>query len=153
MYIPNICRLGNYLLADYEPKLNNDDASQVYVGHFPSGCSVKQAAHFSQAANTQEFKRFDFGTGIENMLAYGQTTPPMIDLTTITGIPIAIIAGAKDRLSTVQDARWAKEKLFKVLVHYKEYELGHLSYFISKDMTYFSKDVMRLLEKYHPILM
>jgi hypothetical protein len=47
MYIPNICRLGNYLLADYEPNLNNDDASQVYFGHFPSGCSVKQAAHFS----------------------------------------------------------------------------------------------------------
>ena len=94
MYIPNICRLGNYLLADYEPNLNNDDASQVYFGHFPSGCSVKQAAHFSQVANTHEFKRFDFGTGVENMLAYGQSTPPMKDLTTITGIPIAIIAGA-----------------------------------------------------------
>ena len=86
------------------------------------------------------------------MLAYGQKTPPMIDLTTITGIPVAVIAGSQDRLSTVQDARWAKEKLFKVLVHYKEYDLGHLSYFISKDMTYFSKDVIRLLEKYHPLI-
>jgi hypothetical protein len=152
MYIPNICRLGNYLLADYEPNLNNDDASQVYFGHFPSGCSVKQAAHFSQAANTHEFKRFDFCTNVENLLAYGQTKPPMIDLTKISGIPVALIAGTKDHLSTVEDTRWAKKQLEKVLVHYKEYELGHLSYFIARDMSYFTKDVIKLLKQYHPII-
>jgi hypothetical protein len=62
-----------------------------------------------------------------------------------------MIAGSLDHLSTVEDTRWASTKLDKVLIHYQEYELGHLSYFIAKDMTYFTRDVMNLLDRYHPL--
>ena len=59
------------------------------------------------------------------------------------------MAGTQDNLATVEDTRWAFEKLKQSIVHYEEYDLGHLSFFIAKDMSYFSKDVVGILEKYH----
>ena len=75
---------------------------------------------------------------------------PAIDLRNVKNVPIALIAGSKDHLSTVEDTRWALKELSRYVVFYKEYNLGHLSYFISKDMSYFSQDVMSLMHKYHP---
>jgi pimeloyl-ACP methyl ester carboxylesterase len=46
-YVPQYCRLGNYLLADYDPGQNDDTATKVYFAHFPSGSSVKQVGHFA----------------------------------------------------------------------------------------------------------
>lgn len=54
-------------------------------------------------------------------------------------------------LSTVADARWQREQLKRSLVFYKECEMGHLSYFTNKDMSYFEVDVMGQLRKYHPL--
>jgi hypothetical protein len=54
-YFPKFCRLGNYLLADYDPTQNDDMASKVYFGHFPSGSSVRQAAHFAQQVVAKRF--------------------------------------------------------------------------------------------------
>lgn len=37
------------------------------------------------------------------------------------------------------------------VVFYKEYNLGHLSFMVANDMTYFTQDVMSLFNTYHPI--
>lgn len=37
------------------------------------------------------------------------------------------------------------------VVFYKEYSLGHLSFMVANDMTYFTQDVMSLFKTYHPI--
>ena len=47
-----------------------------------------------------------------------------------------MFVGIKDELATVEDNRKAASEM-KTIVHYKEYELGHLSFMVSKDMTYF----------------
>ena len=73
---------------------------------------------------------------------------PAIDLKKVRDVPIALIAGSKDHLSTVEDTRWALKQMTSHVVFYKEYNLGHLSYFIAKDMSYFSNDVMELIKKY-----
>ena len=53
-------------------------------------------------------------------------------------------------LAHLDDTRWIMENLSKeTLVHYSEHQLGHLSYFTSKNMEYFSGEVMNLLEEYH----
>jgi len=70
---------------------------------------------------------------------------PAIDLKKIRDVPIALISGTKDHLSTVEDTRWALSQMINHVVFYKEYNLGHLSYFIAKDMSYFSTDVMAIL--------
>jgi hypothetical protein len=49
----------------------------------------------------------------------------------------------------VEDNRWAKTQL-STIIFYKEYSLGHLSFMIAKDMSYFAFDVMAILHQYHP---
>jgi hypothetical protein len=70
-------------------------------------------------------------------------------LQNIQSVPIGLFVGTSDQLATVDDNRWAKTQL-KTLKFYKEYSLGHLSFMIGKDMTYFSVDVMNMLKEYHP---
>jgi hypothetical protein len=60
-----------------------------------------------------------------------------------------MFVGTSDQLATVDDNQWAKTQLTKVLKFYKEYPLGHLSFMIAKDMSYF-KDVFNMLNEYHP---
>jgi hypothetical protein len=76
---------------------------------------------------------------------------PEIDISTIEGVPIAIISGTQDILTTTDDTKWAMSQLGKSLVHYSEHELGHVSYFTAKDMSYFTQDVMEVMRRYHPI--
>lgn len=90
----------------------------------------------------------DFGSS-KNTQLYGQSTPPLINLQNIKTVPIAMFVGTSDQLATVEDNRWAKTQL-STLVHYKEYALGHLSFMIAKDMSYFTTDVMNILHQYHP---
>ena len=45
-----------------------------------NSASVKQMAHFAEIRGTKEFKKFDYGKE-ENLLVYGQESPPFIDLT------------------------------------------------------------------------
>jgi hypothetical protein len=80
----------------------------------------------------------DYGSS-QNTKKYNQAKPPVIDLQNINTVPIGMFVGTSDQLATVDDNRWAKTQL-KTLKHYKEYPLGHLSFMIAKDMSYF-KDV------------
>jgi len=52
---------------------------------------------------------------------------------------------------SMTDVRVVKEKLMNTTVFYKEYDLGHMSFFVAKDMAYFKEDVMGLLSKYNPV--
>ena len=91
----------------------------------------------------------DYGSS-DNKKIYGQSTPPLIDLQKISKVPIAMFVGNTDQLATVDDNRWAKTQL-ATLKFYKEYSLGHLSFMIGKDMSYFTVDVMNILKQYHPV--
>lgn len=89
----------------------------------------------------------DYGSST-NRRIYGQDTPPAINLSNISRVPIAMFVGTTDQLATVADNRIAKEHL-KTLAFYKEYALGHMSFLIAKDMHYFTTDVMNILTQYH----
>ena len=90
----------------------------------------------------------DYGAS-KNMRVYGHKTPPVINLKNIKSVPIGLFVGKLDVLATIKDNRWAKTQL-KTLKFYREYNLGHLGFMIGKDMTYFSDDVMKMLNVYHP---
>ena len=60
-----------------------------------------------------------------------------------------MFVGEKDELANVEDNRWAKTQL-KTVVHYKEYNIGHIGFFINKDMSYFN-DVMSVIGEYHSL--
>jgi len=147
--IPQLCNFGLYLLTDEDPTVNDPDRTPVYLGHFPSGTSLRSIDHYGQILSSQKFQRMDYGS-TKNKQVYGQTTPPLIDLHKIQKVPIGLFVGTSDQLATVDDNRWAKTQL-ATLKFYKEYSLGHLSFMIGRDMSYFSVDVMNLLKQYHPV--
>ncbi len=136
------------MLADEDPSLNDESRMQVYFGHFPSGTSLRALDHYAQILKGDTFNQYDFGKK-QNREKYNSDTAPEIKLSSISKVPIAMFVGTADELATVEDNRWAKTQL-NTLVHYKEYPLGHLSFMVAKDMTYF-QDAMNLIKKYNPL--
>jgi len=52
-------------------------------------------------------------------------------------------------LATIADNEWLVTQLQEdVVVHNKVYPLGHLSFALAKDMSYFTDDVMDLVNQY-----
>jgi len=49
-----------------------------------------------------------------------------------------MIVGLDDELADPADAQWAYEQIKSNVVFYKEYSLGHLSFFTAKDFSYFT---------------
>ena len=117
-------------------------------GHYPAGSSLKQFLHFAQLISSGRFQKYDYGTTL-NKQYYGQELAPEIDISTITKVPIGLFVGSEDELADAEDNVWASQQLAKTLVHYKEYELGHLGFLAGKDMSYFTVDAMNLIKKYH----
>lgn len=90
--VPSVCKLGDFLLADYDPNLNNPDAALNYFSHYPAGGSLKQVWHYVQCSNSGHFQRYDYGK-LTNLVMYNQAYPPEIDLKKIKNVKIAMIAG------------------------------------------------------------
>eukprot|EP00347_Sterkiella_histriomuscorum_P018552 403345077 len=145
--LPSLCQLGDYLIADEDLSLDDKDRLTVYFGHFPSGTSLYCLDHYSQILKADRFQEFDYGKS-ENKKRYNSPTPPEINIQGISKVPIAMFVGTKDELADSADNLWAKTQL-KTLAFYQEYALGHLTFMIGNDMSYFN-DVLNILQKYHP---
>lgn len=66
----DVCVLGQKLFADMSTEANDQTATQVYFGHFPSGSSLKQLQHFGQIVHSNKFMRYDYGVE-DNLARYG----------------------------------------------------------------------------------
>ena len=73
----------------------------VILGHYPGGSSTKNFVHFKQFVKVEIFREFDYGSK-KNMIKYGQTTPPLYDLTKIN-LPVHLYVGKYDRLADLKD--------------------------------------------------
>jgi hypothetical protein len=82
------------------------------------------------------------------MKHYNQTTAPSFPLADIK-IPIAYMYGSSDGLADPKGVEWSANILNKSgsLIFMKEYDFGHLSFAIAKDMNYTKTDVIPLLPK------
>jgi len=93
--IPQLCNFGLYLITDEDPALNDAGRTPVYLGHFPSGTSLRSLNHYGQILNAKKFQRMDFGSS-KNKQLYNQATPPVIDLQNIKSVPIGMFVGTSD---------------------------------------------------------
>jgi len=82
----------------------------------------------------------------------GQSKPPLINIQNIHQVPIAMFVGRKDKLADEVVNQWAHEQMKGDVKFYKEYDLGHLSFMVAKDMSYFTQDVMNVLKQHHTLL-
>ena len=115
--------IANYslgMISDEDPTLISKYGVETYFGHYPSGTSFRNLAHFRQIINSGKFQKYDFGIE-ENLKRYNNFEPPEYDLKAIQGVPIALFCGLKDRLASQGDYQWLKEQLGEAVVYYKEF--------------------------------
>ena len=125
------------------------------MGHFPAGASVQSLLHYAQIIKYKKFQLFDWGSKKLNREHYhGSDEPPQINLTEIATVPIAMFVGNQDDLGDPTDEEWARDQIKSSptsnLVHYEEFDAGHASFIIGKDMSYFDR-AMTLVNKYNPV--
>ena len=135
------------LIADLDPSRDNFARAKSFLTHMPSGAGYRNLVHYGQLINGVDFLRYDWGTEL-NMQKYGQATPPKYPLEAIK-VPTALFGGGEDELAAPADVDWLNGRLGSTVVFYKQYpQLGHLTFAIGKDMTFFQVDAMKLLKQY-----
>ncbi|XP_063447132.1 gastric triacylglycerol lipase-like [Mytilus trossulus] len=119
----------------------------VYMSHIPSGTSVRNMVHFGQGVISGEFQLYDFGTAVENMARYNQTTPPYVNITQVD-VPVALYSGGNDYLADPTDVKFISANL-KHIVENKEYPKWNHADFVVGDTPpkTLYKDMLKLLGK------
>ena len=150
VHIPEFCEALLSLFVNHHPEIDDDDRFAVYSGHSPNGSSMKSIEHYTQNLKENRFQLFadDYESFFKR---HKHRTTDLIPLDKVSGVPIAIFTGKYDILADLTDARWTRDQLKENVVQYEEIEAGHLTFLVGKDMSYFSHDVMELLQHYHPL--
>lgn len=147
---PILCKGVNILFADQNPFVDDSKMFADYMGHNPSGTSLKALNHFAQVMNAKKFQHFDYGKK-QNRKVYGTDSPTEIPLANMNGvIPVALLVGKNDELGDVADCKWIEETIPDSITLHKVYNYGHLTFMIGKDMVYLH-DVDDVLREHHPL--
>jgi pimeloyl-ACP methyl ester carboxylesterase len=146
--IPSLTNLALDMVSDENSKeINNAERLGIYLSHYPAGTSLKSINHFIQNYRSKKFCYYDYKEEA-NMFIYKQKEPLEYDLNSIREFPIAMFAGAQDKLATLEDVRWLKDELGNNVIFYKEYdEMGHITFLMGKDVNWFD-DVIKLINEY-----
>jgi lysosomal acid lipase/cholesteryl ester hydrolase len=151
-YYPTLSHAMLELVADEDSLVMCPNRLKIYTSHYPSGTSLKSLLHFKQIVEAKSFQHYDYGNE-ENIKRYGKSTPKEYDLSSLNGIPIILCGGMKDKLTHIKDIQWLKSELSKTnsLFSYYEFEfMGHASFLLNNDITWFNKilrDLYKILEK------
>lgn len=73
-----------------------------YLGHMPSGTSVKNIAHYGQMVMSGKFAKFSHGI-LGNIMQYGSSSPPEYDLGKIRSKSLVLFVADNDWLASPQD--------------------------------------------------
>lgn len=71
-----------------------------------------------------------------------------IDLSAIQSVPVAVFVGKYDIVATPTDGQWTVDQIGDAVVHYQEINGGHLTFVVGKDVSWFTEDVMGILNEY-----
>ncbi|KAM3955558.1 lipase 1-like [Aphomia sociella] len=95
----------------------NTTLTPLFLGHAPAGSSLRQATHYAQSINTNDFRRFNH-LPITNIELYGQPVPPSYDLSQITA-PVYLHYSLSDVTTNYRDVYYLSEKLPNVIGLYQ----------------------------------
>ena len=139
------------LISDSNSKDNNNqNAIAVYFKHYPCGSSLKCLIHFIHIIKSKKFIYYDYKKEA-NFALYHQAEPPEYDLNIIKDFPIMLIGGELDKLGTPEDIKWLNDELAKNnnVIYYKIVpNMGHLTFLIAKDFSWFDEPFQIIMEKF-----
>lgn len=141
-----LCQTLLASFADADPSVDNMDRFERIMANIPAGSSYQDLTYFAQTTVNEDYHLFDYGR-IENHKRYGQYDAPLVPLENIS-IPVALFQGSSDELSVPDDVQWLAEKIRNVVVYRQMYPLGHMSFSLAKDMDWFRKDAVQLIDMY-----
>ncbi|CAG5013355.1 unnamed protein product [Parnassius apollo] len=111
-----VCRNFLSIIDSFHPGSVETETIRVLMGHFPAGTSVKNMAWYGQAMNVDVFQKFDYGPS-KNLQMYGTAEPPPFNLSAVT-VPVVVIHGRNDFLTSPADIDWLTSHLPNVLEDY-----------------------------------
>lgn len=115
------------------------------MSNFPAGASYQNLIMFCQNTLADVMMQFDYGPE-RNLAEYGTEIPPRVPLENLE-MPVALLQGNSDLNADPVDVQWLYDQITDQVVFRQMYNLGHLSFTLAKDMSYFT-DVVNLLEQY-----
>ncbi|KAK4577436.1 hypothetical protein RGQ29_027797 [Quercus rubra] len=110
----------------------------VFLDHAPQSTSTKNMIHLSQMLRAGNIAKYDYGDESENMKHYGQSTPPLYNLTRIPkDIPLFIGYGGADSLSDVKDVNRLLDNLKdhqkdKLVLQYRD-DYAHFDFVMAEN--------------------
>lgn len=133
------------MLIDADPKVDYMRRSDVFMGHYPGGTSIKALIHWYQILQEEEgniIRKYDYGES-ENLKRYGEQKPPVYEFKNIgPEVPIYFYIGYFDRLGTKNDILSFAKILKNANIRARRiYPMGHSSFIWGRELNYFLDDV------------
>ncbi|XP_069359562.1 uncharacterized protein [Maniola hyperantus] len=121
-------------LMGLDPEELEPEFFPIPAAHFPAGGSTLSVLHFLQVGYRKTFAPYDHGR-LVNMKIYNTSDPPEYKLDQVA-MPIALLAGRNDGLSSIADVAILKKQLPNV-VYYLENprrQMNHVNYMWGRNM-------------------
>ncbi|XP_050735947.1 lipase 3-like [Eriocheir sinensis] len=117
-----------FLIAGPDSEELNEEFLPVILAHTPAGASVHTVNHYAQTVMSGNFQKYDYGL-IGNMNHYGQSTPPLYNLSAVTA-PVGLFWGQTDWLATPEDVARLAAELPNVELNYRidKDQFNHLDF-------------------------
>lgn len=135
---PLLAQTCHYLWSELA---NTDDEQDtnlittlVQMSNVPAGASLKTFQHYFQMKSSGQFSQFDYGSPQANMEKYGETEPPVYNLSNVQ-VPTSLFCGDGDVYTTLGDIG----KLAMNLPNLKQYHVVQRKGWTHLDFAYSSK--------------
>ncbi|GAB1605386.1 gastric triacylglycerol lipase-like [Argonauta hians] len=143
-----ICRDAIATIANFDKQYMNTSRIPVYLTHTPAGTSTQNMDHFAQLVRTKTCQKYNYGSTSENILHYGQATPPKYDVTKLK-VPVALFSGGRDTLADPKDVAILRKLLKTTVSDVVIPEWAHLEFiWATNGWDVMFKQLLDLLQKY-----
>lgn len=90
----------------------NSSSTEEFLAHEPQSTATKNMVHLAQMIRKGTIAMYDYGNEDENKKHYGQSTPPVYDMTKIPNdLPLYLSYGGQDMLSDSNDVKLLLDSL------------------------------------------
>jgi hypothetical protein len=133
-----LCKTVINLIAE-KSVTNRTDYKKIQDLYYyePGGSSTKNVVHWVQVYDSKNVAEYDYGSSADNMRVYGQSTPPVFDLSKFNNYKVKswITRSDADPFSMVRDtSAFVNLVMDKSVVTVKDLtNYNHLDYLWSKD--------------------
>ena len=109
------------------------------------GSSDKLGAEDSQSVGCIDTLGNADGSSLGSNDILGASDGISLGCTESLGASDGSLLGSDDKLANPTDAAWLRDQLGDNVVFYEEYKLGHLSFTMALDMSWFTNDIVPLI--------